>query len=269
MKPEVEKKSWSALYNTLALVIFNTILIFILGNGAIGILLTMVEPTPTQDQRIIAHFGQGTLEKVYPGKTWPEIKTLLQETWSRTYLYEPFVQFREPPMEGQFVHVSQAGFRTHGPPIPWPPDRQKMNVFLFGGSTVFGYGVGDAETIAAHLEKRLAKTTQRPVHVYNFGQGFYYSSQELIQFQRLLVHGIQPDMAIFLDGLNDFFHDKDQPFFTERLRDAMSKTSPAQHLQAWAADWAVVRLANKVAKRLSPQTIPSPENNARTITSVI
>jgi hypothetical protein len=45
--------------------------------------------------------------------------------------------------------------------------------------------------------------------VYNFGRGHYYSTQERILFEKLLADGYVPDMALFLDGLNEFFYYRD------------------------------------------------------------
>jgi hypothetical protein len=46
----------------------------------------------------------------------------------------------------------------------------------------------------------------KEVYVYNFGRAYYYSSQELILFQTLLLQGQIPNVVIFLDGLNDFVY---------------------------------------------------------------
>lgn len=261
--------SWKTGYTALALLVFNSILFFLLFNGLAGLYLKKYDTVTSYDQQIVADAGRDALEKTYPGKTWTEILALLKETWTRRFIYEPFVQFREPPFEGQFIHVTEAGFRTSGTPQPWPPDKGALNLFMLGGSTTFGYGVSDNETISAYLEGLLAKNTSKPLHVYNFGQGFYYSSQELIFFQRLLVQGWRPDGAIFLDGLNDFFHEQDRPFFTDRLRVSMLGAESADGLGQFISGVSVVKLANKVMRRLSPPTTDGsgkkPETRAQQV----
>jgi hypothetical protein len=78
-------------------------------------------------------------------------------------------------------------------------------VFWFGGSTAFGVGVPDDQTIAAALQRALApQIAGKPVAVYNFGRPGYFSVQEGIFLQNLLRAHARPDLAIFLDGLNDF-----------------------------------------------------------------
>ena len=55
--------------------------------------------------------------------------------------------------------------------------------------------------------------------MYNFGRAFYFSSQERILFEQLLLDGHRPATAVFLDGLNDFYFASGQPQFTaEYLR---------------------------------------------------
>ena len=71
------------------------------------------------------------------------------------------------------------------------------SIWFFGGSTTFGYGVADKETIPAQLEKIL-KT-----RVINFGRGYFYSAQENQLLREYLKAGYRPKMVIFLDGVNE------------------------------------------------------------------
>lgn len=183
-------------------------------NQATGIYL------PSQDSR------WGALEKVYPDLSHTEINTLLSETYSpaRAYVYEPFTEFRERPYAGKYINVDKNGFRVSKNQGPWPPNREKyFTVFLFGGSTTFGFGVPDDQTIASHLQEFLASSgLRREVRVYNFGQTSYYSTQERIYFEKLLVAGFRPDMAIFIDGLNDSHHYDDRPSSAARIEQALA-----------------------------------------------
>jgi len=100
---------------------------------------------------------------------------------------------------------------------PWPLDKSRWNVFVFGGSTTWGAGVADAETIPSALQKELRKLISTNVCVYNFGRGFYYSSQERILFSNLLAAGHVPDTVVFIDGLNDFYRAQDAPQFSSQF----------------------------------------------------
>ena len=151
-------------------------------------------------------FEAGLL-KLYPGMSERQINDVLNETWNRSLVYEPFTGFAERADNGPYVHVSSNGYRIGKNQGPWPPQKQQQFViFLFGGSTTFSYGVPDDLTLGSRLQEMLGSTVGRPVAVYNFGRGYYYSTQERILFEQLLSAGYVPDMAIFVDGMNDFYH---------------------------------------------------------------
>ncbi len=157
------------------------------------------------------------LTPLYPGMTKEQINQLLNETWFRPVAFEPYTQFKESAYNGQFVHVSKDGFRTVENQGDWPIDKQALNVFVFGGSTAFGYGVSDNQTIANYLQKELqVLIPDKNVKVYNFGRGVYFSTQERILFEKLIAEGNTPNIAIFIDGLNDFAKDGD-PQFSDKI----------------------------------------------------
>src|SRR6185503_15185425 len=104
--------------------------------------------------------------------------------------YEAFTQFCERPFHGRFVNVSENGFRVSAQQGPWPPDADNFNIFLFGGSTTFGYGLPDSQTVASYLQDDLAARSSPHVRVYNFGRGSYVSEQERVLFEELLLAGV-------------------------------------------------------------------------------
>jgi hypothetical protein len=179
--------------------------------GAIRTRLRTPAPNP-----VVAKYHR-PLGPVYPGLSEAEIDLMLKETWGRPYAFESFTQFKERPYGGRYVTVSDAGFRQMPGQAAWPPDPGNWNVFVFGGSSTFGYGVRDQDTVVAHLQRRLEKLglPRRPA-LYNFGRGHYYSSQERVLFEKMLEHGVRPDLALFIDGLNDFSF-TDEPAFTPEL----------------------------------------------------
>jgi len=150
---------------------------------------------------------------------------LLKETWKqRPFSYEAFTQFKERKFTGRYVNVDQNGFRVSKDQGVWPPDPENYNVFLFGGSTTFGYGVPDHQTIASYLQESLQDKMGSQVKVYNFGRGFYYWFQERILFERLLTSGYVPHMVIFIDGLNGPGNSTiDKAFFTPRFKKILEK----------------------------------------------
>jgi len=219
-------------------------LVLILVVNAILLLTGRLHRPQIEDLRIVQKYGLPLLQKLYAGWSVADLEQLLRETWTRTYVYEPFTGFKERPFAGRYVNVDDAGIRRTDPAAPWPPDAGAINVFLIGGSTVFGYGLPDNQTLAAMLQRRLAHASERAVRVYNFGRGHYYSTQERILFEQLLLAGQRPTLAIFVDGLNDFYHRRDEPFYAEETRQFMEgRPEYGRFLQAWPLGrWLLARL---------------------------
>lgn len=165
-------------------------------------------PGPNAIVRKYPHVG-ATLLALYPSMTKDEVGLLLWETWSvRKMEPQLFTGYGESPYQGKFLNVSKYGFRVGANQGAWLPVHEgNFVVFLFGGSTTFGYGVTDDQALGSQLQPLLAKKLGRPVTVYNFGQGGYYSTQERLLFEKLIMAGQRPDLAIFVDGLNDFESD--------------------------------------------------------------
>ncbi|MEN8762571.1 MAG: hypothetical protein ABF290_09055 [Thiogranum sp.] len=72
------------------------------------------------------------------------------------------------------------------------------HVFVFGGSTTFGDGVPDDDTVVAYLNRLDTD------NVYlNFGIQAYDSIREIDKLLYLLRKGLRPKQVMFIDGLND------------------------------------------------------------------
>ena len=209
------------VWTVVALVVFNTLVLFAGLNLACWLAFLVKDnlwaPPPTNPVR--QRYPGISLRPVYPNLTDAEIDALLSETWSRSHSYEPFTQHKERPYEGRYVNVAPHGYRVSDPDAPWPPPKENVTVFLFGGSTAFGMGLPDNQTIGSCLERQLSESLDRKVHLYNFGRGYYYSSQERALFTKLLAEGNVPDVAAFFDGLNDFI--LAEPAYTARLMKVM------------------------------------------------
>ena len=164
------------------------------------------------------------IEKVY-GKDNAEeyAKVILEQT--TTLKYKPFVEFTEHYRSGDFTSVSNFGNRCNQNYINIckEPSGGKEEIWVFGGSTVFGYGVKNDETITSYIEK----ITKNKFKVINFGSGFYYSTQERILFQNLLIELPSPHAAVFVDGYNDFLkrHNYNETAISEAIRYKINKTS--------------------------------------------
>lgn len=212
---KINFREFSRYYKLIATMLLNICLLFLLVNivGFIGI---NVRENYFKPKTMVAEkYSKVDLTKVYPGFNSEEIAEIQKETQERPAIYEPFVQFKERPYSGKYVNVTEAGFRLTKNQGPWPPEGANFNVFLFGGSTTFNNGVPDEQTIASYLQDYLSELKKEKVAVYNFGQSGYFSIQERILFEQLLASGHRPDLAIFIDGLNDFYFNEGRPKYTE------------------------------------------------------
>ena len=218
-------KRLPSLYVSGALMLVNTLAFLIVLNAGAFIALGLYQHF-SQDNPVSKKYDKNSLKIVYPRMNEAEIQDLLKETWSRPFVYEPFTQFKERVYHGKYVNVGIDGFRYGKDQAAWPPPAGEINIFVLGGSTTFGYGVEDSQTIASYLQEDMRGRLRKKVNVYNFGRGFYFSTQERILFERLLSSGYVPNLAIFIDGLNDFYAHDGDPLFTERLSKYVSGEMP-------------------------------------------
>jgi hypothetical protein len=184
-------------YVNTAIIVFNVLVIAV----ALNVMLagvSFIRASLRTVNPVTQKYDDIDLAKVYPGKTPRQIDELLSE---RPLAYETFTQFMERPFRSQYINVAAAGFRFSAHQGPWPLDPRAFNVFVFGGSTTFGYGVADSETIPSQLQEELRRRTGQPINIYNFGRSYYYSTQERILFEKLLTENQRPQLAIFIDGL--------------------------------------------------------------------
>jgi hypothetical protein len=249
-RPSGKFKHW---YSVVAVGLLNSILLLLLVNLVLYAIMRARRPAKPEAPEI--SFAPDRLQKAYPGWREEDVKTLLVETL-REKEYEPFTGFRETPFRGKFVNIDPVGFRVSKDQAPWPPRPRTINVFIFGGSTAFGAALPDDQTIASYLqETAAADRSSPPLAVYNFARPAYFSRQELILFEELLNGGFVPQVAVFIDGLNDFIFADGQPLFTDRFRNLMAGKSDTGPLDGLP----MVRAARWLSERWSQ---PKPQSQA-------
>lgn len=145
-------------------------------------------------------------EKTASVELFKTIKNKIAGTDKSDFIYEPWVEFRHKPTDGmvsgQFLRRSVPdGYFSAAP-------GDTLNIYFFGGSTMFGSNVKDNETIPSQfVELYREKLPQaNPIRVHNYGSPRYYSYQELILLSDLIQRGHRPDIVVFLDGINDFHY---------------------------------------------------------------
>jgi len=123
-----------------------------------------------------------------------------------------------------------------------PASKDTLLVYFFGGSTLFGFNVADFETIPSYyVDLYKAKYPKaKSIKVVNWGCPNYYTYQELILFTKLILAGHKPDIAIFFDGLNDFWFGKmayaRESFYSFYFRKAYFADRPPSTNDLWFKD---------------------------------
>lgn len=186
-----------AAYRGLGLLLLNTLVVLVLVDLAA---IVALRATPAADPA--AELRQRYTDASYfRDKPWAE--TLQTETWTAAAgrPYAPFTGWMQHSFRGRFVRVGADRLR-------WTPGAAcgpgAFRVFVFGGSTIWGWLAPDSATAPAYLQAALAASnTGMPVCVVNYGQLAWNSTQERIELERQVAAGNIPDVAVFWDGFND------------------------------------------------------------------
>lgn len=136
------------------------------------------------------------LEFYDDGNPAPSASAFWAEQAQTSVRWSPYTYWVMSEFDGDYINIASDGLRHT------PNYGGELDIFIFGGSTVWGEGARDDYTIPAHLA-RLLDEQDNPQNVVNYGQTGFVSSQDLIWFQRQLTRGNVPDVAIFYQGFND------------------------------------------------------------------
>lgn len=207
MIPPSSSSSKTIDVSYVAIILVAGCFLFLVANALAGFYYYLRDEALKDNQGALS-YGIEKARLAYPGLSDNEIQQILFENWSLKGEYHPFLQFKSAAFEGTYVNISEEGFRYISHQAAWPPSDENLNIFIFGGSTTFGSGVADDQTIASYLQEQLQKYTDH-IAVYNFGVGSFFSTQERISLELLLEDGIVPDITIFIDGLNDLYDEND------------------------------------------------------------
>ena len=148
------------------------------------------------------------MRKVYPGRSDDEIAQLIRPPNISSH---PTLEFRETPVRSRFYNVGFEGMRYTGH-VGEKNAKAVINgsTWVFGGSTTFGHGIADDETIAHHLD-----TLDTEGHAINFGVQGSHQNLEVDKLILLLKKGYRPKRVVFIDGLNDVLANLNSNFAPE------------------------------------------------------
>lgn len=186
-----------------AILLLNVVIAAIVAEWAAGLALKQIRASKPV---YMLSYSDAEISALYNTDQPARYREVIGEGWRMgDTVYSPFVEFRMSPHAGKTFTITEDGYRLNRL-SEQDLQRPGPKVFVFGGSTTMGSGVRDDETIPAGVERALRAAGRGDVQVFNFGVVSYFSTQEMIALQRLLTAGIKPDVAVFVDGLNDFYY---------------------------------------------------------------
>ncbi len=157
--------------------------------------------------------------------------------------YEPFIGWRGNKTVGRMLNIDDEGNRvtdnsTNTSSTPTIVD-------FYGGSTMWGFGVSDANTVPSRFA-RLSNT----ILARNFGEVAYNSRQELNYMLNNVVRGRIGNVVVFFDGINDVDTGCDSAngpfgdFETAIIRSVLALIGPGGRIRNLAAG---LGIRNKIA----------------------
>jgi hypothetical protein len=131
----------------------------------------------------------------YAGVAWA--RTHFAEFAALTTRYISYIEWRRQPFKGETINLTGPYGRraTIG-----TAESGKPSVYFFGGSTMWGTGADDANTIPSLV------TQIGGYRAMNWGESAYTAHQSLVLLIQLLQEGHRPDVVVFYDGVNDVSH---------------------------------------------------------------
>lgn len=215
-------------------------------------------PLPPIDPRVVADG--------YDGAPW--VEDLYRELTTIAMDRLPYAEFRARPFTGRFHTIAVGGARATWPDSggrarATPPGA--VEVVVVGGSSAWGWGARDDQTLPSQLAKQLGDAGVA-ARVTNLAQIGYVSNQEWVLLLLWLRAGNHADVVISYGGVNDVLaaYQNGRAGWPQneanRRREFNILASPRRLTGALAADLvrgsALFRLAGSAARRLGSRPGP-------------
>ena len=181
----------------LGLTVLAVVAVDLLGRGASAIDGRFFNP-PAIDG-VSGMLDERQFAAAYDGAGY-DVATLFREFHAtERIVYEPYTVWDRRYYPGELISIDFEGFRrtTNNSDA-----EDALRVWVFGGSTAWGEGAPDDETIPSHLA-RLMNAWGVDTTIKNLGERGYVSTQEVVFLYRELQAGRRPDVVVFYDGIND------------------------------------------------------------------
>lgn len=151
----------------------------------------------------------------YAGVNWA--RTHFEEFSALSTRYISYIGWRREPFRGSTITLTGPyGQRA----TVGSADSGNPSVYFFGGSTMWGTGANDANTIPSLV------TQLGGYRSANYGESAYTAHQSLVLLVQLLQEGHRPNVVVFYDGVNDVAH---------KCRSELTPTSHAREGQIRSA----------------------------------
>jgi hypothetical protein len=238
-------KSFVNFYHGMAVILLNTVIFLgILELGAI--VITQLGFIPTNNDIADSKY----LElPYYREKDWSEAYWH-ERRQAGGFQYQPYVVWRHRQFEGTYVNVNRDGIRfTPGADC----SSKSFTVYMYGGSSMWGWGSPDWGTIEAYLQAGLDEIVEGPVCVINMGEDAYVSTQSMISLILQLQKGKVPNVVIFLDGVNDveIAYASGEPGAHAMLADISARfEGSGNHLQNWLRSTSLFWLTKIITQKV-------------------
>ncbi len=210
---------WTRYYQTFAVICLNTTILLMVVLVVMGLLvsgpLSQQERIDQTSDDLLAIGVNATYSRVMRHDASYFLDTPAFDQLARDFdrfaseghwQVHPWAGLTMRPFSSEYLNIDRDGYRVMPPPDPAYVNKLPFRVWAFGGSTLFGQALPDDYTLAAQLQVELqSRMPEYQVQVQNFGVPWYFSSQEVVLFMEHLRRAPAPDVAFFLDGLNDFY----------------------------------------------------------------
>lgn len=228
----------------------HTVLMNILVLGLLVLLLILLPPAVFDLYRLV-HVSSDPRASLPNYKDIAWAKKHFEEFSTLRTVYQDFIGWRRASFDGETITVDKDGYRRH--PNFAQPD--SAEVWVFGGSTIWGPGVKDSMTIPANIQRFASKSS------FNFGEAAYTAHQSYNLLIKSYLLGGRPKHVVFYDGANEvvikcrselnFYSAAQEAAIRERLDGLGSGKSMTLEVFAPALD-ALKKLLGRLARSSAP-----------------
>ena len=184
---------------------------------------------PTNNKKTSLKDNRANLPN-YKNISWSE--TFFKEFHELKSEYRSYYGWRRLPYLGKTIHVNNQGIRLSTNNYSNAIDTLPLAIFL-GGSTMWGTGVNDINTIPSLF----AKKTNDKYQILNFGEAGYSAYQSYLFLQITTIREkLKPKLIVSYDGVNNtpvrinFFTHARERQIADKMRGSDSKPEHSSYL---------------------------------------